>query len=66
MKYDHAVVYGGKFYRTGEDVPVPAKEEVKKEVKKNSKKAASVEAEKDINTAKAKGEAVKDKEEANN
>lgn len=66
MKYDHAVVYGGKFYRAGEEVPMPIKEEAKKEVKKNSKKAASVETEKDTNTTKAKEEAVKEKEEANN
>lgn len=70
MKYDHAVVYGGKFYRAGEEVPMPikeeAKKEVKEEVKKNSKKAASVEIEKDTNTAKAKEEAVKEKEEAKN
>lgn len=24
MKYDHAVKYNGKFYKAGEDVPVPA------------------------------------------
>lgn len=65
MKFDHSVVYNGKFYRAGEEVPMPAKNE------KASEKASSVavEAEKDgndTNTSKTRKKAVKTKEEANN
>lgn len=42
MKYDHAIIYKGKFYRAGEDVP---KETVKKAVE--AKPVAEPEAPKD-------------------
>lgn len=65
MKFDYSVVYNGKFYRAGEEVPMPVKYE------KASEKASSVavETEKDendTNTPKTRKKAVKTKEEANN
>ncbi len=64
MKFDYSVVYNGKFYRAGEEVPMPVKDE------KASEKASSVavETEKDENenTPKTRKKAVKTKEEANN
>lgn len=40
MKYDHAVIYNGKFYAAGSEVPEPVKE-VKKEEKVETKKAST-------------------------
>lgn len=53
MRYDHSVVYNGRFYRAGEEVPMSQKQvkentEVKKStVKRNSSKKPDSENETD-------------------
>ena len=65
MKFEHSVVYNGKFYRAGEEVPIPVKEEIKRAVEKKSDARTEDEKE-EGNTAKVRKKAVKSKEEASN
>ena len=65
MKFDHSVVYNGKFYRAGEEVPMPVKKEKASE-KASSARVKDEKDEKDTNTPKTRKKAVKTKEEANN